>query len=403
MNRKEIFLLLILASINFTNIMDFMIMMPLAEFLTPVFNTTPKQFSLLVSVYAFSAFAASLTASFFIDRFDRKKALLFAFTGLIAGTMACGFAVSYPMLMAARIVAGLFGGLISAQVLSIVGDIFPYEKRGRAMGILMSAFALAAVAGVPIGLYIANRMNWQVPFIGIGIFGFIILPAAFFALPKMTGHLKKVGSSGQRFEVYLSIWKNRNEQFGLLMMFTLIMAHFGTIPFIAPFLEKNVGFTRDNISLMYFIGGAVSLFSVPLIGKLSDKLGKHKVFGILLVLSTLPVYMLTNMPRIPYGYVLVVTALFFLLAGGRMVPAQALITSVVPPHLRGGFMNINSSLQQLAIGLAAFLGGMIISKNTAGELVNYNFVGYISIAITFVCLFIMRKVKPVQHAPIDKI
>jgi MFS transporter, DHA1 family, inner membrane transport protein len=403
MTRKEIFLLILLACINFTNIMDFMIMMPLQEYLVPIFHINPRQFSMLVSVYAFSAFAASLTASFFIDRFDRKKALLFAFTGLIAGTIACGFAVSYSMLITARIVAGLFGGLISAQVLSIVGDIFPYEKRGRAMGILMSAFALAAVAGVPVGLYIANRMSWQIPFIGIGIFGLVILPAAYFALPKMTGHLKKAGSSGQRFEVYLSIRKNRNEQLGLLMMFTLIMAHFGTIPFIAPFLEKNIGFTRDNISLMYFIGGAVSLFSVPLIGKLSDKLGKHKVFGILLVLSTLPVYMLTNMPPIPNGYVLIVTSLFFLLAGGRMVPAQALITSVVPPHLRGGFMNINSSLQQLAIGLAAFLGGMIISKNTAGELVNYNFVGYISIAITFVCLFIMRKVKAVQQAQTDKI
>jgi MFS transporter, DHA1 family, inner membrane transport protein len=403
MTRKETILLIVLASINFTNIMDFMIMMPLAEFLTPVFHTTPQQFSMLVSVYAFSAFAASLTASFFIDRFDRKKALVFAFSGLIIGTIACGFAVSYGMLMAARIVAGLFGGLISAQVLSIVGDTFPYEKRGRAMGILMSSFALAAVAGVPIGLYIANRVSWQTPFIGIGIFGLIALPAVFIVLPKMVGHLKKQGEEKKRFEVYRSIWNNPNEQRGLLMMFTLIMGHFGTIPFIAPFLEKNVGFTKDNISLMYFIGGAISLFSVPLIGKLSDKLGKHKVFGILLVLSCIPVYMLTNMPRIPYGYVLIVTGLFFLLAGGRMVPAQALISSVVPPHLRGGFMNINSSLQQLAIGLAAFVGGLMISKNSAGELTHYDWVGYISIVLSLVCLFVMRRVQPVQQTETDRI
>ena len=385
-------LLIVLASINFTNIMDFMIMMPLQEFLVPVFHVTPREFSFLVSAYAFSAFLSSLTASFVVDRFDRKNSLLFAYTGFVIGTLACGFASSYMMLISARIFTGVFGGLIGAQVLSIVGDTFPYEKRGRAMGILMSAFSLAAVAGVPFGLYIAAHINWQVPFIGIGILGIIIMPFLIGVVPKMKSHIQK-SEDKKSFEIYKSIWHSRNQQLGLLMMFTLILSHFLTIPFIAPFLEKNIGFAKNQIALMYSIGGAVSLLSAPFIGKLSDKIGKHKVFTIFLLLSMIPVFLLTNMPKIPYYYVLGVTAMFFLFAGGRMVPAQAIITSIVPPHLRGGFMNINSSTIQLGTGLAAFIAGSIVTKNNLDELVHYPVVGYCSMTISLICLIVMRNVK----------
>ena len=395
MTKKEIVLLLTLAAINFTNIMDFMIMMPLQEFLERSFDITPIQFGMLVSAYAFSAFAASMTASFIVDRFDRKKVLLMAFSGLILGTLACGFATSYYMLMAARIVAGLFGGLIGAQALSIIGDSFPYEKRGRAMGLLMSGFALAAIAGVPLALLVATKFNWQVPFIGIGILGIILLFVSFTVIPSMTAHIK---SKEERniFIVYQSIWKDRNQQFALLMMVTLIFAHFGVIPFIAPFLTKNTGFLQGQLPLMYFFGGLASIIVSPLTGKLSDKFGKHKVFTIMVLLAVAPVYLLTNLTNVPYYHVLIVTTFFFIFGGGRMVPAQALATSVVPPQLRGGFMNLNSSLQQLSLGLSAFIGGLIITKNTAGEIVHYNIIGYISIFVSLICLLITWQVKAVD-------
>lgn len=393
MNRKEKTLLFILACINFTNIMDFMIMMPLQEFLAPVFKISPRQFSYLVSTYAFSAFFSSLTASFFADRFDRKYNLLFAYIGFVVGTLACAFAPTYQMLMLARIMAGLFGGLIGAQVLSIIGDTFPYERRGRAMGIIVSAFSFAAVAGVPSGLFLATKFGWHIPFLGIGILGIIIIPLIFFIVPNITTHLSKTSSN---LAVYHSILGSRNQQYGLLMMFTLILSHFSIIPFIAPFLEKNVGFTKNQITLMYFIGGAVTLYSSPRIGRMADKIGKHKIFSIFLLLSIIPIFLITNMPRIPFYYVLMATALFFIIAGGRMVPAQALIVSVVPPNLRGGFMNLNSSLQQLGTGMAAFIAGAIVTKNSADELQHFEIVGYIGIVITILCFVIAQKVKPID-------
>lgn len=402
MTKKEITLLILLASINFTNIMDFMIMMPLQEFLEASFNITPKQFGLLVSAYAFSAFAASMTASFMVDRLDRKHVLLVAFSGLIIGTFGCGIASSYAMLMCSRIIAGLFGGLISAQALSIVGDVFPYEKRGRAMGLIMAGFALATIAGVPFGLYIANKTNWQVPFIGIAILGIILCIIAFIFIPSMKAHIDH-DRERNIFRIYQSVGKNRNQQFALLMMMTLIFSHFAAIPFIAPYLTKNTGFLQTQLPLMYFFGGMSSLFVTPLVGKLSDKFGKHKVFTFFMLLAIVPVYLLTNLTHVPYYDTLMVTTLFFIVAGGRMVPAQALVTSVVPAELRGGFMNLNSSLQQLSLGLTSFIGGMIISKNDLGELTNYNIIGYMSIAVSLICLFITWQVRAVDMKEVEHI
>ena len=396
MTRKELQLLIILAAVNFTNIMDFMIMMPLQEFLVPDFKITPTQFGLLVSSYAFSAFTASLTATFLIDRFDRKKALVFAFSGLVVGTLICGMANSYLNLLLARIITGLFGGLTSAQGLSIVGDLFPYEKRGRAMGVLMSAFALASVAGVPAGLYVATHFHWQVPFIWVGLFGLVVLGFVLLKIPSVRGHIREK-KERKKFRVYQSVYASSNQQRALLLMFTLIFAHFVTIPFIAPYLEMNVGFKKEQLPMMYFAGGLISMISSPLIGKAADRFGKQKIMALFLLLSTIPVYLITHLPPSSVAVVLVVTTSFFLFAGGRMIPAQAIITSVVPGELRGGFMNLSASIQQLGVGLAALTGGVIITKSQGGTLENYDIVGYLSIGVALLCLVILFKIKPMEN------
>jgi predicted MFS family arabinose efflux permease len=396
MTKKEKILLLLLASINFTHIMDFMIVMPLGSYLIPLFKIDPQQFSFIISSYTFAAGIIGFSAAFFVDRFDRKKVLLIGYGGFIVGTFACAFATSYELLILARILAGGFGGLISAQVLSIIGDSFPFEKRGRAMGILMTAFAFASAVGVPAGLFLAKHFGWHIPFVVIASLGSIVIVFVYFYVPKMVGHIDKSDKKINPFDVINHIKKSGNQQRALLLMVALMMAHFSIIPFIAPFMEFNIGFTKDQVTLIYLVGGLVSIVSGPLVGSMADKYGKHKIFAIFCLCSVIPIFLITNMPKIDYQYVLVVTAMFFIFGGGRIIPAQAIITSVVHPQQRGGFMSINSSVQQLSTGFSAMLAGFIVQKTETGQLMNYHYVGYIGIALTLVCIFIAKRVKSID-------
>lgn len=390
MSNKERIILLILAALQFTHIMDFMIMMPLSVHLIPEFKLTPRQFSFIVSSYALSAFVSSLTASTLVDKYDRKKVLLFGYTGFIIGTFACGLSSSYIMLVLARIFAGFFGGLIAAQVLSIVGDLIPYENRGRAMGILFTGFSAASVAGVPAGIYLAGHYNWHLPFIFVASLGLIIIPLVYFFVPQMIHHMNN--REEHKHHIFKVVYESKNLQKGMLMMFTLVLAHFCVIPFLAQYMEKNVGLEKSEIAWIYFIGGASTLIGSPLIGKLADRFGKHKVFYVLVVLSWVPVFLITNMPRISIYYVLAASAMFFVFAGGRYIPAQAHITSVIAPQHRGGFMNVNASIQNIATGLASFIAGLIVSAKPNGELLYYNYIGYFAIAVSILCMFIASSV-----------
>jgi len=396
MTKKEMLLLILLASINFTHIMDFMIIMPLGSYLMPLFKINPQQFSFIVTAYTFAAGIVGFSAAFFVDRFDRKKVLLTGYAGFIIGTFACAFAPSYLLLIAARIFAGAFGGLIGAQVMSIVADSFPFERRGKAMGIMMGAFAFAAAIGVPSGLFLAKNFGWHFPFIVIGSIGVVVFVLVSFKIPNMIGHIQLAEHRPSPWSVITNIKKDKNQQRALLLMITLMIGHFSIIPFIAPYMEFNVGFTKDQVTLIYFVGGVVSIMTSAFVGSMSDKHGKLKVFTIFALLSTIPVFMLTNMPREPYYLVLIVNAFFFIFAGGRMIPAQAMVSAVVLPQHRGGFMSISGSLGQIASGVAALLAGSIIQKMPTGELLNYQYVGYIGITLSVVCVLIARKIKAIS-------
>jgi len=293
--------------------MDFMIIMPLGSYLMPLFKINPQQFSFIVTAYTFAAGIVGFSAAFFVDRFDRKKVLLTGYAGFIIGTFACAFAPSYLLLIAARIFAGAFGGLIGAQVMSIVADSFPFERRGKAMGIMMGAFAFAAAIGVPSGLFLAKNFGWHFPFIVIGSIGVVVFVLVSFKIPNMIGHIQLAEHRPSPWSVITNIKKDKNQQRALLLMITLMIGHFSIIPFIAPYMEFNVGFTKDQVTLIYFVGGVVSIMTSAFVGSMSDKHGKLKVFTIFALLSTIPVFMLTNMPREPYYLVLIVNAFFFIL------------------------------------------------------------------------------------------
>lgn len=376
MDRKERMLLLILASINFTHILDFMIIMPLGNYLMPYFHITTQQFSLIVSAYSYSAFTSGIIAAFVIDNFDRKNSLLFGYSGFIIGTLICGLAPSYQVLIAARILAGLFGGLIGAQIMSIVADSFAYEKRGRAMGYLMAAFSVASVLGVPLSLYIANAISWHAPFILVAALGTLLVPLTMRYLPQMKGHMVQAADRKPNV-AFQVIFSRKNALVALLLSAGLMLGHFLIIPFINPYMEFNVGFTREQIPLIYVVGGVATLFSAPLFGKASDQYGKMLIFTICAVLSLPFIYLITNMPSIPFYFVLVATGLWFIIANGRSIAAQAMISNVVEPQYRGSFMSLNSSFQQLFVGSASFMAGLIVTNDASRRIHHYPWAGYL--------------------------
>lgn len=388
MTKKERILLFLLAAINFTHILDFMIIMPLGNYLIPYFHISTQQFSLIVSAYSYSAFASGIIAAFVIDNFDRKKSLLFGYTGFIIGTLLCGIAPDYKFLIAARIMAGLFGGLIGAQVLSIVADTFPYEIRGRAMGYLMAAFSVASVLGVPLSLYIANLISWHAPFILVAAMGFILIPFTIKFIPPMREHLKH--NKGRKpAEAFLIIFSRKNALIALSLSALIMFGHFLIVPFLNPFMEFNVGFSKNEIPLTYVVGGVATLFSAPIFGRLSDKYGKLRIYTICSILTLPFVYFISNMPAIAFYYVLMVTGIWFVVANGRSIAAQAMISNVIEPKYRGSFMSLNSSFQQLFVGSASFAAGLMVSNDPVTKRIyHYHWVGYVSIAVLAFCIFL---------------
>ncbi len=393
---KEKLLLLILASVNFTHIMDFMIMMPLGPQLIELFHITPKQFAWAVSAYSLTAGLAGFVSAFFVDNYDRKKVLLFAYIGFLLGTFACAFAPSYQFLVAARILAGLFGGVIGAQVMSIVADTVPYERRASAMGLLMTAFSVASVAGVPTGLWLAAHYNWHVPFLAIGGLGILVAIGIYFFVSPVNGHLQNQTVRQNPLHVLTDILKSPNQMLALGLSTVMSLGHFAIIPFISPSLVANVGFSQKNIFLIYLVGGLLTIFTSPLVGKLADKKGKFLILLIFGLASLVPVWLITNLWQVPLWTILAISSIFFVTVNGRMIPMQAIVSSVVTPQQRGGFMSINSSVQQLASGAGATIAGSIVYTSENGHFENYAYVGYFSICMILIALFLAKNVKSIE-------
>ncbi|MBC7850671.1 MAG: MFS transporter [Chitinophagaceae bacterium] len=385
MNRKERIILLTLAALNFTHILDFMIMMPLGNYLMPHFDINTHQFSFLVAAYTISAAISGFIGAFFVDGYDRKKFLLFAYVGFLLGTLACGVAPTYGSLLAFRLVAGLFGGLIGAQVLSIISDIYTYERRGRAMGAIMSAFAIASTIGVPFALYLANAFSWHAPFLLVGGLGFIIIPFIVYFIPPMDQHIQHRRSARQKLDVLLIVVRQPTQRMAIIFSGLIMMGHFMIIPFINPYLEFNNGYPKSVTPMVYLVGGIASFFAANFLGWMADKYGKLPVFLICIFFSTVLVYVITNVNAIPFSIILVLFAAWFVVSTGRGVTAQAMVSNVVPPEQRGSFMSFNSSFQQIGTSVAAIVSGYIVTKGSDGKIHHFEWVGYLSIIVLVMC------------------
>ena len=391
---REGLLIFLLAAIQFTHMMDFVIMMPLGPQLMRVFNISPREFGLLVSAYTFSAAIAGFVSALFIDRFDRKHALLALYLGFIVGTLGCAIAPNYGLLLLARVVAGGFGGVLGALVLAIIGDAIPEQRRGAATGRVMAAFSVASIAGIPIGLYLASEMSWHAPFYLLVGLSIVILLVAVRFLPPMRGHLTNA-RPGNPFRALQAMVVQPNLQWAMALTVTLTMAGFLVVPFISPYMVANVGFTERDLSYIYLFGGLATVFTSQWAGRLADRYGKQLVFRWAAILSIIPIVLITNLPPVGMVLALTVSTFFFIFFGARFVPAMSLVTSSVEPELRGSFMSINSSVQQLGAGIAAFVSGLIVQETASGALTHFNWVGIMASVATLVAVWTVSRIRAV--------
>jgi predicted MFS family arabinose efflux permease len=395
MNKEKI-LLWTLAAINFTHIVDFMILMPLGPQLMRIFEITPKEFGLLVSSYTFSAGLSSFLGAFFLDKYDRRKILLWVFTGFLLGTLACALSPNYFILLISRVISGVFGGLTSALILAIVGDVIPDNRRGAAMGLVMAAFSVASVFGVPFGLFIASISNWHAPFFFLAAMAVVILYLIYKYVPHLTAHMVEKRLKPSPMEVVKRVTGNPNQMRAITLTIMMMFGQFTIIPFLSPYIVANVGFTDMELTYIYMAGGFFTIFTSPWVGRISDKYGKIKVFTVFMALNLIPLGIITHLQATPIVYVLMITTLFFVTSNGRMVPAAALITGTAKAENRGSFLSFNSAVQQLAAGLASFVAGMILAEGVNGELINYNIVGYLAIFFSIICIPLARRIKIVD-------
>ena len=368
--KRELWLLLTLAGIQFTNILDFMIMMPLGPQFTQLFGISDASFGLLVSAYTLAAGASGLLATTYLDRFDRKKLLLMLYILFGLATLACGLASSYDTLMAARVLAGLFGGVLSALAQTIVADVIPFARRGRAMGIVMTSFSVSTVAGVPMGLYLAAHFSWQAPFLAIAAMVALLVAGAYATLPTLDQHLH-TGQPQSALGAIGRVLADPHHRLALLFSSLLMFAGFTVIPFITIYLQANVGWPAERVPLVYLFGGVATLVTARLVGAMADRLGKVRVFR-WMALAVMPAMLATTLTQgLPVWAVLGVSTAFFISMSGRMIPGMAIISACANPQQRGSFMALNSSCQSAAMGAAAYVGGQIISRDAHNLVQHY--------------------------------
>lgn len=392
MTKKQVGWMIVLAMVIFTNILESMILMPLASTIKSDLGMDEKQWGIAISSYLFSAFVSGIISIFLIDRFDRKRFLVVLYALFILGTFLCGVAQSYSFLVFARIFAGFFGGVISAVVLAMVGDLIEQQHRGKATGIVMAGFSSAAALGIPLGLFLGLNWTWHTPFIFIVGMSVITWVFLLFLLPKMTDHLVHA-KEYKSYEIFGRVARNGNQIRALIFTCTILFGQFAIIPYLADYVEHNVGFEKTELVWMYFFGGGLTFITNPFIGFLADKYGQLRTFLIIMLVSCVPILAITSMGENPMPLVLVATTSFFVFAGGRNIPGTALVLSTAAPHERGGFMSIRSAMQQFASGFAVLLGSAIIYQNKSGIYFNFELVGYLAVGTSIASYFLLRTIK----------
>ena len=390
-SRYQSALVALLAFVQFTIIIDFMIMSPLGAIIMPALNITAAQFGVAVSAYAFSAGISGILAAGFADRFDRKRLLLFFYVGFTLGTTLCALAPTFHVLLLGRIVTGLFGGVMGSIVLAIVTDLFALRLRGRVMGFVQTAFAASQVLGIPVGLFLSNHWNWHVSFaalVGLSIAGMI---AVVLLMKPVNGHLLLKQDTNAFRHLIATVGQPR---YTLAFAVTTLLATGGfmLMPFGSAYTVNNLGIDIAHLPTIYLVSGLFSIFTGPLVGRASDAFGKFPTFAFGSAVSIVMVLIYTHLDYLGHATlitVIVVNVLMFVGIFSRMIPSQALISAIPEPSQRGSFSAVSASLQQLSGGLGSVLAAAIIAQNADGSLRHFDWVGYIVVATTLTSLVAM--------------
>lgn len=385
-------LLLTLSGIQFSHILDFMIMMPLGPLLMRELGISTHEFGLLVASYSFSAAVSGLLGATFVDRFERKRLLLVMFVLFGLATLACGLAPSYATLIVARGLAGAFGGVLGALVQTIIGDTIPFARRAKASGIVSAAFSFSTVAGVPLSLWLASYFQWRAPFIFIVVLVAIFILVGWRVLPELHHHLSKE-KQAHPFSAMFAVMRDSNHLRAMAFSGMIIFSGFTVIPYITVYAVNNIAISQHDIAYIYLVGGAATLVTARFIGHWADVRGKVKIYRWVALAAMIPLLAITQIQSASFGLWLVCTTLFFVLVSGRFIPAMAIITSAAQPKLRGTFMSLNSTMQSLAMGLAASLSGFIIEQDVHGHVIGYENVGYIAIAANLLAIWYVSRIE----------
>ena len=389
--RYQTFIAGLMAFLQFAVILDFMIMSPLGAVIMPALDISTKQFGGVVSAYAFSAGISGLLTAGIADRFDRKRLLLFFYTGFVLATLWCGLATSYPMLLAARIVTGIFGGVIGSIVLAITADLFVPQQRGRVMGIIQTAFAASQVLGLPVGLYLSNHWGWHAPFLAMVIFGVTGGVVIAWRMKPVADHLK----IPQEHSAVMHLIHTVTERRYVLAFATtalLTTGGFMLMPFSSAFLVNNLGISLTHLPTIYLVTGACTIFVGPLVGKATDAFGKLPVYLTGSAITIVMVLIYTHLEAVPFAVVVLVNVLMFVGIFSRMIPFQALMASVPEPAKRGSFNAINAAMQQLAGGVASLVAGHIVSFGADGRLQHFPVVGYVVTVTTLTAVVMVWRI-----------
>jgi predicted MFS family arabinose efflux permease len=381
-----------LAFLQFAVILDFMIMSPLGALIMPDLKITTAQFGLVVSAYAFSAGASGLLTAGFADRYDRKKLLLFFYTGFIFGTVWCGLAQSFESLLAARVFTGLFGGVIGSIVLAIASDLFPPQMRGRVMGLIQTAFAASQVLGIPAGIYLSNQWNWHVPFLAMAAFGLTGGLLVAWKLQPVDAHLKQPQEHSAFMHLYHTVTEKRY-LLAFCVTALLTTGGFMLMPFSSAYIVNNMGIDLQHLPTVYLVTGLCTIFIGPMIGRAADAVGKFPVFLFGTALSIAMVLIYTHLGRIPLWLLVVVNSVMFVGIFSRMIPFQAISSTVPSLNQRGSYNAISASIQQMAGGLASLAAGHIVTQDANGHLQHFDQVGYVVVGTSLTAAFLLWRLQ----------